>query len=61
MRNICECVCVCVMAINGAQTCQKMQEVPATAVFQGIHTVFVLQVHKPTHICALLPYILSKV
>jgi hypothetical protein len=57
---VCVHVCVCVMAINSAQTCQQLQEVPATAVFQGTHTVFVLQVHEPPHVCALLPYSLSK-
>ena len=54
------CVCVCVMALNSAQTCQQLQEVPAIAVLQGIHIVFVLQVHKPAHVCTLLPYGLSK-
>ena len=57
---LCVCVCVCVMATNSAQTCQQIQEVPATAVFQGTHTIFVLQVHEPAHVCALLLYSLSK-
>jgi len=48
------------MAINSAQTCQQLQEVPAIAVFQGTHIVFVLQVHEPAHVCTLLPYGLSK-
>jgi len=57
---VCVCVCVCEMAIKSAQTCQQLQEVPAIAVFQGTHIVFVLQVHEPAHVGALLPYGLSK-
>jgi len=59
MRNMCVCVCVCDVH-KQCTTCQQLQEVSVTAVFQGTHTVFVSQVHEQAHVCALLPYRLSK-